>query len=331
MRGSAKSISRVRLGLLLGTVLAVLSFDHWSFTQGLNSTSSSQRPNQRKPAERREQTDGPPVKLADLKDSSIRESSGLAASRTTPGLYWTHNDSGDGPYIYAFDNRGERKGVWRVRGAKARDWEDMAAGPGRERNRNYLYLGDIGDNAGRRPEIIVYRVLEPVIRPEDARSSKAKPILTDEAEAIRLTYPDGSRDAETLLVHPKSGDLYIITKAAFANPVIYKATAPLNTSRVNKLARLGELNVPGLLGGLMTGGAISPDGRRVALCDYTQGYELVLTNVRESFDSIWKQPLRSIALGDRRQGEAITYRHDGKALLATSERLPTPLIQVELR
>ena len=79
---------------------------------------------------------------------------------------------------------------------------------------------------------------------------------------------------------------------------------------------------------MITGGAISPDGRRLALCDYKQAYEIVLSN-GQPFDSIWKQPLTTIALGDRKQGEAITYRLDGKALLATSEGLPTPLIQVE--
>jgi hypothetical protein len=36
-------------------------------------------------------------------------------------------------------------------------------------------------------------------------------------------------------------------------------------------------------------------------------------------------------LGQREQGESITYRADGKALLATSEGKHPPLIQVELR
>jgi len=318
-----------RLGLLVGGVVAALSYEHSSLPQSLNAVPTFQRSDRRAP-NRSDQTYGPAIKLADLKDSAIKESSGLEASRTTPGLYWTHNDSGDGPFIYAFDKSGERKGVWRVRGAAARDWEDMAAGPGPERNRHYLYLGDIGDNAGRRSEIVVYRVAEPIVTAPDASSSKSKPLLTDPAESIRLRYPDGSHDAEALLVHPRSGDLYVITKATVSNPVIYKAAAPLSTDRVNALTRIGELNMPGFFGGMVTGGAISPDGRRVALCDYTQGYELVASR-GESFDSIWKQPLKTIALGDRRQGESITYRLDGKALLATSERLPTPLIQVERR
>src|SRR5215213_3894622 len=69
---------------------------------------------------------GPPVNIASLKDKSVSESSGLVASRRTPGVYWTHNDSGDGPFIYAFNSRGEASGVFRVTGAQARDWEDIS-------------------------------------------------------------------------------------------------------------------------------------------------------------------------------------------------------------
>ncbi|MCA1603409.1 MAG: hypothetical protein LC776_17810 [Acidobacteria bacterium] len=252
------------------------------------------------------------------------------ASRSTPGLFWTHNDSGDGPFIYGFDSRGDRKGVWRVADAFARDWEDIAAGPGPERYKNYLYIGDIGDNRERRLEIVVYRVPEPAIIAADASSTKSKPRLTESAEAIRLRYPDGKHDAETLMVHPVTGSLFIVTKVAFANSGIYEATVPLRTDVTITLTRVGELNVPSLLGGIITGGAISPNGRRVALCDYMQGYEIVLP-AGAAFNTIWNQPLRPIGLGQRKQGEAIAYRLDGNALLATSEGSPAPLIQVVRR
>ncbi len=66
----------------------------------------------------------------------------------------------------------------------------------------------------------------------------------------------------------------------------------------------------------------------MALCDLFQGYELVLPGAGTPFNEVWKQPLTTVYLGKRKQGEAVTYRLDGKALLATSEGLPTPLIQV---
>lgn len=295
-----------------------------------NAKAGSVDPKRNKPAGSNE-VYGPPTKLADLEDPTIDESSGLVASRTSPGCYWTHNDSGNAPLIYAFDSNGRRRGVWRVTGATARDWEDIAAGPGPKPNQNYLYIGDIGDNSDRRSEIIVYRIPEPVIPNGDPGSTTNRPQATEAAEAIRLRYPDGRHDAEALLVHPRTGKIYIVIKVPFDNPGIYAAEPPTESSAATTLTRLGELNIPSLLGGIITGGAIAPDGQRVALCDYTQGYELVLPDAATSFDTIWKQPIQTVNLGKRKHGESISYRLDGKALLATSERVPTPLIEIVRR
>lgn len=274
---------------------------------------------------------GPPTTIATIKDKSISESSGLTASRTTPGAYWTHNDSGDGPFIYALNTRGESLGIFRVNGAQARDWEDIAAGPGPQPNKSYLYIADIGDNNEARDEIVVYRVPEPSLTAAIRTSTKARPTSTEPSEAIRLKYPDGKHDAEALLVHPTTGNIYIVTKVLIANPVVYEAAAPQSTGKVTTMKRLGEVRVPSLFGGVITGGSVSPDGRRVALCDYFQGYELVLPAASKDFNDIWKQKMTGFDLGKRKQGESIAYRLDGKALLATSEGKQPPLIQVTLK
>ena len=279
---------------------------------------------------KRTESYGVPVQLGRLQDSAITESSGLVSSRVNPGIFWTHNDSGDGPFIYAFDRQGKSRGVWRVIGASARDWEDIAAGPGPERKRTYLFVGDVGNNDGKRTTVEVYRFLEPAVAEADMRATKSKPRMTAPAAVIRLRYPDGNHDAETLLVHPVTGDIYIITKEFLGKAGIYKATAPFNAAEVITLKHIGALNFPSLLGGFVTGGDISPDGHRVAICDYTQGYELVLSEGRP-FDEIWRQPIKTLSLGTRKQGEAIAYRLDGKALLTTSEGVHSPLTEVVRR
>jgi hypothetical protein len=273
----------------------------------------------------------PPTKLADLEDQGITESSGLVASRTSPGSYWTHNDAGNGPLIYSFDSQGRSRGVWRVTGATNYDWEDLSVGPGPKPGTNYLYIGDIGDNDGTRPEIVIYRIPEPVIPTGNPASTAERPNATEPAEAIRLRYPDGSHDSEALLVHPRTGRIYLIVKEKSAKPGIYATDAPTVSGEVVTLARIGELDLSGRSEGLINGGAISPDGQRAALSDYTQGYEFVLPDANAPFDSIWKQPMRTVDLGKRKHGETICYRLDGKALLATSERLPAPLIEIVRR
>jgi hypothetical protein len=274
---------------------------------------------------------GAPTKIANLKDPSVNESSGLASSRVNPNIYWTHNDSGDAPLVYAFDATGESRGVFRVAGAQSRDWEDMAIGPGPERGSSYLYFCDIGETDNARVEIVVYRVREPKLTAADKNSSKSNPRTTAASDAIRVRYPDGKFDAETLLVHPTTGNLYIVTKVMLKNATVYEAPAPLTPGKVITMKRIGDIKVPSLMGGVLTGGSISPDGRRVALCDYLQGYEVVLPPAVRDFNDIWKQTVAPFKLGQREQGESISYRADGKALLATSEGKHPPLIQVELR
>jgi len=273
---------------------------------------------------------GPPTLITRIKDEAINESSGLVASRTSPGAYWTHNDSGDGPFIYAFDTRGQSLGTFRVTGATNRDWEDIAAGPGPQANRSYLYIADTGDNDRKRNDIVVYRIPEPQLTAADKNTTTKRPATTEPAETIRLAYPDGKHDAEALLVHPATGNLYIVTKVAFGNPGIYEATAPSASSKPITLKHLGELQTASLLGGAITGGSISPDGRHVALCDYFGGYEMTLPAASKTFDDIWKQKPVSFNLGKRKQGESITYRLDGNAVLATSEGKRPDVFQVEL-
>ncbi len=275
----------------------------------------------------------PPVHLVNLESQSIKESSGIAASQRNTNIFWTHNDSGDGPFIYAFDRRGKHRGVWRVAGARAVDWEDMAIGPGPGRGRSYLYIGDIGDNSKRRDQIAVYRVAEPRITPKDSSSTVRNPHKTAVADVIRLKYPDGKHDAEALLIHPLTGDLYVITKVRGAAARVYKLRAPAPKSRVSTLSYVGEFRFPNPFLGFITGGAISPDGHRVIISDYLGACELILPGKRgTAFDEIWKQSPLPINIGGfpgvRRQGEAICYRADGLALMATSEGLPCPLIEV---
>jgi len=272
---------------------------------------------------------GPPRVVGTIKNPSITESSGLVASHSVPGLYWTHNDSGDGPFIYAIGSKGESFGVWRVTDAEAVDWEDISIGPGPDKSQTYLYVGDIGDNNSSRKEIVVYRVPEPEPTTPDIKSPNSKPQPTERADAIRLRYPDGKHDAETLLVNPKTGDIYIITKIALESPSLYEAVAPFSLGKPIMLKSLGQLKIPSLFGGIITGGSVSPDGRRVALCDYFQGYEAVLPKNSNNFDDVWKQRLVSFDFGKRNQGESIAYRLDGRALLGTSEGKGSTLIQVE--
>ena len=266
--------------------------------------------------------------IAHVDAPHLNESSGVAASRKYPGVFWTHNDSGGGPYIYAFNRAGKSLGRWRVRGATANDWEDIAIGPGPRGGTDYLYIGDIGDNQREHKGSTVYRVAEP-------DPNKPAEMTDTAADAIRVSYPDEPHDAECLMVHPKTGDIYIVTKARGYDSVthVYKAAAPHSTNRLAVMREVATLSLPDsspvtLIIGQVTGGDISPDGTRVVVCDYFSAWEAVVPRGKR-FDSVWTGRWTRFSLGSRAQGEGICYRHDGKAVIATSEGERFPLIEVE--
>jgi hypothetical protein len=268
---------------------------------------------------------GPPRSVGKILSREVVEASGIAASQCQDDVYWIHNDSGDGAFIYAINGKGQGLGTWRVTGAANTDWEDIAVrkdGAGK----CSIYIGEIGDNKQQRPEHTVYRVDEPVIGPESVGTTSKQPLETGRADAIRFKYPDYNQNAETLMVHPLSGDIYVVTKRISGPAGIYRVTAAAGELSVAQ--KIGEVAVPAVPNGLLTGGDISPDGKRMVLCDYSQGYEYTLPAAARDFADIWKQLPESIDIGKRDTGEAICYTADGSALMAVSEGINQPIIRI---
>jgi hypothetical protein len=267
-----------------------------------------------------------PKTIGKISSGEITESSGLVASHCNQDVFWTHNDSGDKAFIFAINSEGKRLGTWKVEGAKNYDWEDIAAfkTAGGE---CFLYLGDTGNNTRGRDEFVIYRVKEPAVSAND--SNKKNPLSTEPAEAIKFDYPEARHDAETLMVQPQSGDIYILTKRLTGASGVYKLAANYSTEKTNRLEKIADLSVPALPNGFLTGGDISADGKHVVIIDYFGGYELRLPDNAKNFDEIWKQKPEKIELGELKQGEAICYSVDGKSIYATSEGKNPPLIKVD--
>ncbi|HEX8250978.1 MAG TPA: hypothetical protein VF599_22580 [Pyrinomonadaceae bacterium] len=267
-----------------------------------------------------------PKVVGTIDSDEIPESSGLVNSPCQPDVLWTHNDSGDNAFVFALDRTGKKLATFKVGGAKNTDWEDLAIR--KEPAGCFLYIGEIGNNARSRSEFTVYKVKEPTVSGE-TNSSKKNPLSTEAAEAIKFEYPDTRHDAETLLVHPATGDIYVLSKRLSGASAVYKLKAGFDSNKTNRLEKITDFTVPAIPNGLLTGGSISPDGKRVVVCDYFAAYEIVLPKQAKNFDEIWKQKPQKIELGQRAQGEAIAYAADGKAIYASSEEKDSPLIMVE--
>ncbi|WP_435137850.1 hypothetical protein [Actinacidiphila sp. bgisy144] len=225
-----------------------------------------------------------------ISDPRITESSGLAASRLHPGVYWTHNDSGDGPYVYAVDGAtGKTLATLTLRGVAARDMEAISIGPDGD-----LYLADIGDNLNSWSEVWIYRFPEP----RDLTSR------TVDVTRYTVRYEDGSRDAEALMVQPRTGRVYIASKNQKGGH-LYQGPATLSSSGVNVFHKIGD--VP-----WVTDGAFSPDGSRLVLRGYLWSAEYRWVDDRP-------RKLGSLTVPLQPQGESVTFTRDGRSLLYGSE------------
>ncbi|MFM9904469.1 MAG: hypothetical protein ACKVQJ_07865 [Pyrinomonadaceae bacterium] len=269
----------------------------------------------------------PPKVVGTIKSPDITESSGIAASRCQSGLLWTHNDSGDNAFIFAINLTGDNLGTWKIPNAANIDWEDIAAFKDKN-GKCFLYIGEIGDNNAKRSEHAIYRISEPAVSPNNVGSNRQSPLMTQNAERLRFRYPDKNQDAETLMVHPASGDIYVVTKR-FSGPAgVYRLKPLFDRDEVVTAEKVAEITVPAIPNGFVTGGDISPDGRHVIICDYTQAYEWTLPAGVSNFDDIWKEKPERVDLGLRAVGEAVCYNVDGTVIYATSEKNNSPLIEV---
>lgn len=243
--------------------------------------------------------------LGRLEHPDLVEASGLVASTMTESVFWVHNDSGDVPRLFCVERNGRSCGTVSISGAKAIDWEDIASHDGK------LYIGDIGDNAGSRTSVDVYVVAE---REPPGRGETA---TWDVERRHVLSYPTGPFDAETLLVHPRTGALFVVTKGSPA--VVLRGDAS------GRMSLVGALRLPGLVG-LPTGGDINADGAHVIVTTYDRAFELSLDRGR-AFDSIWRARPREVALPLAPQREAIAYTADGGAIVSTSEGRRAQLVE----
>ncbi|MEX0641070.1 MAG: dockerin type I domain-containing protein [Pirellulales bacterium] len=241
-----------------------------------------------------------------VESAAITSASGLVASREHADVLWAHNDSGDSR-LFALNSQGRHLGTYNT-GVTARDWEDIAIGPGPQPGLDYLYVADTGDNGEVRSEVVVFRLAEPMV------SSTQAPVTQNVAgtTAITLTYPDGPHDAETLIVDPATGDIYIVTKRD-ARSRIYRAVYPQATSGTTTLTYLGELTW-----GQAAGGDISPDGDELILKDLDDVFYYARPAGTSIATALMRVP-ESLPYTTQPLGEGITFDHRGMGYYTNSE------------
>ena len=234
---------------------------------------------------------GPPRKLAKLANSAIDESSGLACSRRHPGLFWTHNDSGDEARVYLTDARGRDLGSCLLTGVIAYDWEDIVSFE--RAGKSYLLLCDVGNNGRAAAVQMLHLVEEPPADPKRGVTLEKVPVV----QTIFYSYEDDHRDCEAVAVDPTSDTLLFVTRELALKCLVYALPWPkVDAEKAWVARRIASLELLPV-----TAMDVSPDGRRAIVLTYANAYEYVRQQ-DEDWAAAFARPPRQIIMPLRIQG-----------------------------
>lgn len=248
----------------------------------------------------------PPSVHGTIQDAELDAVSGLAASRAHDGVYYAHNDAGDAPRFFATNLLGEDLGRYELSGAEHVDWEDCAMGPCGAAS--CLYLADIGDATQSRSTYAIYRVAEP------ATLSAGSHAVT--YDRYPFQYPDGAHNANTLLIHPETGEMVVVTTVFGGPSPAYRFPLPLAADTMVTLEAVDGVEPPSGSPEL-TGGDVHPEGLGMLLQTRTTMFFLPLSSGTIA-DGL-SDTACSMPRAAESQGESVAWSTSGDGYATVSE------------
>lgn len=229
---------------------------------------------------------------------NLSETSGLAISINNPGMLWAHNDSGHSNSISLIEiATAQIKARYKITGTNNNDWEDMEIAINPENNEPYIYVGDIGDNDENRPLYTIYKFKEPIYQ-EDHPALGVTIWDPEDFSAIKFNYPDGSHDAETLLVDPSTQDIFLVTKRDVVSTLY---VAPYPQEETTTLYKAGEFSFR-----LASGGNVALDGNKILIKNRQEIFYWSVTEGETFVQALERTPVKAPYVGEP-QGEAICF------------------------
>lgn len=238
-----------------------------------------------------------------VSEPALNEASGIADSKANPGYLWVEQDSGNPPDIHLLQHNGAWLKSIHLANLVNRDWEDLVLAAGPKTGVQYLYIAETGDNLLVHTDYAIYRLEEPT-----AATDTVKQI-----DKIAFFYPDGSHNAEAILVDGDTKDIYIITKVDRRSKV-YKLTYPYSTTVANKAEEVGVLTY-----NLAVSATISPSGKEIVIKTYDAIYSYPRKTGETIMQTLAKEPV-SLPYTQEPQGEAIVFSNNDSGYFTLSEK-----------
>jgi hypothetical protein len=263
--------------------------------------------------------------LADVANPDLDELSGLTVSRADPAVLWGHNDTGGGAVLYRFGHDGADLGALPVEGARANDWEDIAAFE--HDGKPALLIADTGDNLAVRAESVLYAVGDP------GRAGRPELLWR-----LRFRFPDGTRDCEALAVDLARREILLVSKRD-EPPRLYRLALPARAPERPLVAeRIGEVPLPAptlaervlrRFGHMPTALDVSRDGATAVLVTPRRAY-VYRRAPAAGWAEAFAAPVAVLELPPLPQVEAAAISADGRELVLGSEGRPGRLARIAL-
>ncbi len=238
-----------------------------------------------------------------LANPVLEEVSGLVVSHRYPNRLYVHTDSGGEAAVFVLDTLGNELGKLELSGLSNRDWEDIAVGPG-PNGSSYIYVAEIGDNDAKYDQIYLYRFLEPEL---------LQAIPSAEIDRVSLQFPGGPKDAESFLVDPISGELYLVSKREAKN-TLYRVPADGFEKGNVLLEKLHSFDFTSSVAA-----DVSRDGSQILIKNYLQVFYWTRQANQSLSEALQAAPLR-LPYVPEPQGEAIGFNFKGDAYFTLSEK-----------
>jgi len=250
------------------------------------------------------------VQIIQTLPSEVNESSGVIYWGDN---IWTHNDSGDDPNIYEISvASGKVLRTVTFKEATARDWEDIA------QDSQYIYVSDLGNNAGKRRDLTIYKAAKSAIATGQKEVTWSK---------LDITYPDRTNynppaykhnfDCEAMLAFEDS--LYLFSKNHLDKHCRFYSVANNVAEQVVQLKDRFDTK------GMITGAAVNKDKGIVALLGYNLDPDV--GNFGAFVWLFWDYPNRDFFSGKSKrinmpfiaQAEGISHWKEGKFIISTEK------------
>jgi hypothetical protein len=239
-------------------------------------------------------------------DQNYDEISGLVCGHKNEELIYMVEDKGNANKIFVFNRSGILQTKLVLQGLENIDWEDIAIGSGPISGESYIYVADIGDNDGNRNSVRIIRFIEP-----DLSSISSNSIVINNYDIINFQYPNGAKDAETLLLNPFNKDLIIMTKVELVTRV-YQLKYPYS-SNMNKAEFIGLLPTQKIVAG-----DISSDGQRIVVKNKSTIYYWE-THSNDIYKTLFHNAPKKISYIPEPRGESVGFSKDGKSYFTITE------------